>query len=390
MGGGKQKSTTSSSSEPWSAAQPYLKDIYTQAQDLYNSGAPEFWGGTANAPLTQQMQDALGGIWNRAAAGTPGLDQAQSMVGGIAGGGAVGTNPAYDFLMGTLYGGNQNPAQGYASDMAANYQGNPAIQYLQNEASGANVGANPMLNAMFNKAAAPLTEAFNKTTLPGIGSNYALAGRYGSRALTSALGAAQQNVNDQLTNLATNLYGGAYTTDRANQLQAMQGLSQANAQDVSNRLGIGNFMSGIYDQNLQRQLYGAQTLGSLGQQDVSNMLQAAGMVPGLQQAGYGDLNQMMNVGQYLQGRSQSEQDLQRQRYDYGQNEPLNWLQQYAQLIYGNPGSSGAFGDRTQTTTQSGGSTFGNILGGVLGAGSFIAGLPSIGAGFSTLGSWFGR
>ena len=63
-GGGKQ--TSQQTSEPWSAAQPYLKDVYAQAQQLYQGGAPTFWQGTQKAALTPEMQDAMGGIWNRA------------------------------------------------------------------------------------------------------------------------------------------------------------------------------------------------------------------------------------------------------------------------------------------------------------------------------------
>jgi hypothetical protein len=361
MGGGKQ--TQTSTSEPWSAAQPYLKDVYGQAQNLYNAGAPEFWGGTANAPLTPEMQQAMGSIWNRAQAGTPGLDAAQVGVGGIAGGGAIGGNPAYNFLMGNVYGPNQNPAMDYATGMASGIQTNPALQYLNAEASGANMGQNPWLEAQYNRAAQPMVQQFREATVPALTSDYAMSGRYGSRAMSSAIGQAQQGVGKQLNDLATGIYGGAYEADRARQAAAAQGLTGAYAQDIQNRLGVGNFLSGVYDQGLQRQLYGAQQLGQLGQQDISNMMQAAGMIPGLQQAGYGDLDRAMQIAQTGQERTQAEQDLERQRYEYGQQAPYNWLQDYAQLIYGNPGSQSGFGTQTQKVSG-GGNMFGQILGGL--------------------------
>lgn len=368
-GGGKQTSTQSS--EPWSAAQPYLKDVYAQAQNLYNSGAPEFWQGTANAPMTPEMQAALGNIWNRSTAGSPLLDTAQATTGAAAGGALVGTNPAYGYLEGIM--GAVNPATGMAGDLASSTMAgtNPALQYLTQEASGANVGKNPWISSAFDDAAQKVRDNFTKTTVPALQSDYSMAGRYGSNALATALGQAKGSADDQVRQLATSMYGGAYNTDRQLQAQAQQGLTNAYAQDIASKIGAGNFLSGIYDADLQRKLYGAQQIGQLGQQDISNMLGAAQAAPGMAQADYADLDRQMQVGQYQQDQAQAEQDLQRQRYEYGQQEPYNWLQDYAQLIYGNPGSQSGFG--TQTSTQrTSGNTFGQIMGGLMGIGSLAS------------------
>lgn len=372
MGGG--KTTQTQTNEPWSAAQPYLKQTYSEAQKLYEGGAPTFWGGTANAALTPEMQQAMSGIWNRAMSGTPGLAGAQDATGAVASGGMAGSNPAYNFLMGNVYGGNANPAMPYAEGIMSGVQTNPALQYLNAEASGANIGKNPWLDATYKAAMDPVMKTYKESTVPALQSDYALSGRYGSNAFRTALGNEQDKVNAQASDLATKIYGGAYGTDRALQAQAAQGLTGAYASDIQNRINAGQFLSGVYDQNLQRQLYGAQQLGQLGQQDISNMLQAAGMVPGLGQADYQDLNAAMQVGQMGQDRAQQEQELERQRYEYQQQAPYDWLQNYAQLIYGNPGSQSGFGTSTTTQKTSGG-TFGQILSGLTAA-------ASIGAKFS--------
>jgi hypothetical protein len=384
-GGGKQKST--STSEPWGPWQPYLKDVMGQAQEQYQGATPQFWQGTANAGLTPEMQQAIGGIWDRAQAGNPLIPTAQGTVGAVAGGNLVGSNPAYGFLGNMLYGGGQNPALGMAGNLAAQTMGgqNPALQYLTQEASGANVGRNPWLDATFAQAADPIQKRFKETTVPGLQSDYAMAGRYGSNALSQAVGNARGDVMGQMGDLATKIYGGAYGQDRASQLQAMQGLSGAYGQDIQSKIGAGNFLSGIYDTDQQRKLYAAQQMGQLGQQDVSNMLQAAGMAPGMAQADYGDLDRQLQIGQYMQGRGQSEQDLARQRFDYEQNAQRNALTEYAKLIYGMPAASS--GTTTQTQTGGGSGIFGSILGGLGSAGSLIAGAPQIGAGFNFL---FGR
>jgi len=379
LGGGKTKSTTTS--EPWSAWQPYLKEVMSEAQTNYQGGAPTFWQGTANAGLTPEMQAALGGIWNRSQAGNPALAGAQASTGAVASGGMAGANPAYDFLLGQLYGPNGNPAMGYASDLAAGTGTNPALQYFNAEASGANVGKNPWLDATYKAAVDPLMKTYKESTVPALQSDYAMSGRYGSNAFRTALGNEQDKLGAAAGDLATKIYGGAYDADRNRQMQAMSGLSGAYGQDISSRIAAGQFLQGTYDTDLQRKLYAAQQTGQLGQQDISNMLQAAGMVPGLGQADYADLEQALKVGQYGQARSQAEQDLERQRFDYEQNADNQWLQNYAQMIYGAP--LGNFG--TQTTTQkTGGGGLGSILGGVMGIGSMIAGAPQIGAGWNFL------
>jgi hypothetical protein len=74
----------------------------------------------------------------------------------------------------------------------------------------------------------------------------------------------------------------------------------------------------------------------------------------------------MQVGQMGQDRAQQEQDLQRQRYEYGQQAPYDWLQNYTQLIYGNPGSQSGFGTTTSTSR-----TPGNLFGQLLSAGTAL-------------------
>jgi hypothetical protein len=367
---GGKKTKTTQTNEPWSVAQPYLKDVYGQAQGLYQGGAPQFWGGTAMAGLTPEMQTALSSIWSRAQAGNPQLAGAQSAVGDIASGGAMGTNPAFDFLSGLVNSPNANPAMGYASDLASNMGDNPALQYLTAEASGQNLGNNPYLDAIYQQGANQLTDTFRKTQVPALQSDYALTGRYGSNAMKTALEDQQQKVTDAASGLATQIYGGAYEADRARQATAAQALSGAYGQDVTAKLGAGQFLSGVYDTDLQRKLYGAQTLGNLGQSDVSNLLSAAGMVPGLGAADYQDLDRMLATGQYGQDRSQAEQDLARQRFDYGQQSPYDWLAKYAQLVYGSPGSSG-YGTQTGTQKSSGGGFWDILQAGAAGAGTAI-------------------
>jgi hypothetical protein len=212
-------------------------------------------------------------------------------------------------------------------------------------------------------------QKYRETDIPALQSDYAMSGRTGSRAHAQALANAKGTVDEQASDLATKIYGGAYGQDRALQAQAAQGLSGAYTSDINARLGAGQFLQGVYDADLQRQLYGAQQLGQIGQQDLSTILSAAQAAPGMAQADYADLDRLLGVGQYTTQRGQSELDLERQRYEYGQQAPYNWLTQYANLIYGNPGSTG-YGTSTQTT-KGGGGLFGNLLGSAASLGSLF-------------------
>lgn len=383
MGGGQQR--TESRNDPWEPAQPYYKDIMSQAQNWFNGEPARFYDGPANAPLTPFMQDVIAQMGGRGMQGSAVGNAAQNTAAAIAGGNLVGSNPAFNFLQGTVNAspGQLNPALGYAQQLAGNVGNNPALQYLNAEASGANMG-NPWLDAQYGKAAQNLVGQFRETEVPAIRSDYALSGRYGSNAAARALGNAQAKVGDQLTNLATGIYGGAYDADRNRQAQAAQALTGAYQQDVQAKLGAGGFLSGIYDQGLQRQLYGSQLLGQLGQNDVGNMLQAAQLAPSLAGMDWQDLGQAFNAANYGQQRAQGEQDLARQRWDYEQNQPFNRLQQYAALINGVPLQG--YGTTTTTTQQPGGG-LGSMLGAGLSLGSMFMGIPT-GAG-SMFGTLFG-
>lgn len=87
MGGKKQ--TVTQQSSPWRPAQPYLKEAFGQAQDLYNQGA--FSAAPYEGPRTITPSAATAGaqqgILNQAAGGAPGIDAARSYLTSAMGGG---------------------------------------------------------------------------------------------------------------------------------------------------------------------------------------------------------------------------------------------------------------------------------------------------------------
>jgi hypothetical protein len=167
--------------------------------------------------------------------------------------------------IGNLLGGNGMPSNvsGLAQGLVGGGYTNPAMAGVSQIASGAENGKNPYLDAAYQQAAGQ----FTKAAVPAMTSQFANAGRTGSNAYANALGS---QLNQGLGQLATNIYGGGYATDRANQMNALGMQGQLGQQDVGNMLSG----AGLYNQGQQQQLQGialggqAYGLGSLPAQEL--------------------------------------------------------------------------------------------------------------------------
>ena len=159
-GGGSQpagNTTTVQKADPWSGQQPYLKQTFAGAQNLYENYTPGYYPNSTNAPMNEWQGNALQGMYNR----------------GI-GGSAVDAG-----------------AQGLATDtMSGDYlsAGNPYFGQMQ--------------QSMANKI------------IPQVMSQFAESGRYGSGAAANALASA---LADKTGQLAYQNYG----DERARQMQTM-------------------------------------------------------------------------------------------------------------------------------------------------------------------------
>lgn len=154
--------TTTTSSEPPAYIRPYLQHGADEAARLYNTRS-----GTGFVPFSSQTEQALGMAEARALGGSPVTQAAQNYATQGLSGGFMGSNP---FLQG---------------------------------------GANPYLDATFNRAAGGVTNQLQ--------SNFARAGRNVGGA--DAAGLAGEQYND----LAAQIYGGAYESDANRRLAAYQG-----------------------------------------------------------------------------------------------------------------------------------------------------------------------
>jgi len=92
MGSSTTNATSTSSSSPWTAQQPYLKDQFKAAQDIYKNSNPQYYPGSTVAPMSAGQNSAISGTNDFAGQGF-GLKNAMSQNDQIASGnfGTVGS-----------------------------------------------------------------------------------------------------------------------------------------------------------------------------------------------------------------------------------------------------------------------------------------------------------
>lgn len=160
MSGG-SRSSQKSESQPWAGQQPYLSDLYRRAEQAYQQGPLEFYPGSTVAERSPYSADALQRLGTR------------------------GVSPSV------------SGAQDYTADVL---QG----EYL---------GANPYLDAMYERASGRLGEEYNRIVRPQIGTATGRAGR-GGGVVNAYERMAQDQLTDELADLATQIYGGDYARER--------------------------------------------------------------------------------------------------------------------------------------------------------------------------------
>jgi len=159
--GGGGTSTTTQKADPWSGIQPYLKDVYGEAQDLYQGFTPSMYPGQTYAPqneLQEMSQQALLGS----------IPQTQDM-----------TNSAYQSAMFGL---------------------GPAL-YAE---------SNPYLQSYMEAAVRPVTSQLLNQALPSIRSGATQAGQYGSSRQGIAEGLAIQGATRTAADIASQMASQGY------------------------------------------------------------------------------------------------------------------------------------------------------------------------------------
>ncbi len=175
--GSKSTPTSSTSTQhtqtdmgPWSAQQPYLTQMFSEGQKLYNKGPDKYYPTSTVAgfnPAQTQGLNSIIGMQGQVAPLTSGVQQT-----------------ATDTING---------------------------KYLD-------PSTNPYLAATYSAAADPVTRSYQTATAPGTSAAFAGAGRYGSGARNQQMDQNNRALGTTLGNLGTSIYGGNYQQERQNQL----------------------------------------------------------------------------------------------------------------------------------------------------------------------------
>ena len=196
--------TTTRSTAPWIDEQPYIKEVMSDAQQLYKSDAPSYFPQSTVIGFSPQTQGALQAMESRALSGSPlqraGMDQALSTVQG-------------DYL-----------------------------------------NANPFLTGAYNAASAPVIEQWRNQIAPGIDSSFSRAGRLGSGAYAQARNTAESTLGRSLTDMSSKMAYANYAAERQNQLNTMRtapGMAQSDYMDMDKLMSVGSAREGLEQAQLQ-------------------------------------------------------------------------------------------------------------------------------------------
>lgn len=313
--GSKSDKTQTQEASPWGGQQPFLQDIFRQAQGQFQAGPQQYYPGQTVAPFSPQTQMAMDMTTQRAMGGDPsqqafgnyltgalnqqnlnpyqiaqgfqgaagGMPMAQQMLAGAGqpGGGqgagveAIGLPEASQFAGGAVgpYAQQLQGMTGYGTlGEAGQFFDQPgalpaALQesagQLGATAGGQYLGSNPYLDQMYTTGANRIQEQFAEDILPQIQGQFGAAGRTGSGAQALMQGRAAGDVAGELAGLYGDIYAPAYEAERGRQEQATQALGN---------LGLGSGQLDLSQRGTAADLYTGER--GLGQQAA----QAAGQL----------------------------------------------------------------------------------------------------------------
>lgn len=278
----------------------------------------------------------------------------------------------------------QNAQQAQQSLQGANQYLNQTIggQYLGYSPQQVQAGTNPYygqnnpyLQQQINAAQQDIVRSFNNSVANNTDAAFARAGAFGGSAW-------QQAQAENANQLAQNL--GRVANDM--RMQDYQLQAQLGESDLARQLQAGQFNAALGDQAYQAER--------------ARMLQAAGMLPGMAQAGYSNAQALLGIGDAQQAREQGKLDLAYQDWLAEQNYPyqqLDVMGNAIRTIMGGGGTTTQIGpnpyQRNSTAAALGGALSGGAMGGMIaGASNGAIGGPlgiGIGAGLGLLGGLFG-
>ena len=204
--------------------QPYLSYGLQQAQQQYQAGGPQYYGGQTYVSPSQTTQAGIQALEQRASQGNPLLASAQGQ--------------------------------------------------LQKTIKGGYLSGNPFFQGAFQPAAQAAQSKFEQT-LGDVGSAASKAGRYGGGAMNTLQERASGQFAKSLSDTAGSLAYQNYADERGRQqaaTMAAPAMSQADYQDIQNMLKAGQMREGYTGAQQQADINRFNFLQNQPQQNLSNYL----------------------------------------------------------------------------------------------------------------------
>lgn len=327
---------------------------------------------------TPEETAAIQGIAQRAREGSPVLDQAQNTLQATLRGDYL-NSPIQDYLT-TEFGNyetpdtqylrntaegqylNANPANAWLTEQMNNYVV-PDTQGLRDTASGMYLSpdSNPWLQATYDRAARGVTDQYLNTTQPRTDAMFNRAGAFGPGNSAYAEIVARNNygLGENLGNLATDIYGGNYNTERNRQFAAQGQLPQLGLAGQAARMGAASQLGQNWNAERGRMEAAGAALPQLGNQAAGIRLGAAGQYGQNYNAERARQQQGISFAPVLASSDYEDWDRLYQTGAMTRAAPMNALNWAGGILRGTPGS---------TTTQTQpyySNNWAGILGGAL-------------------------
>lgn len=307
---------------PFSPAQPFIANNLNAAQNLFNSDiGTNYFPGNTSVPLSFDTSLALDAMRERALSGSP-LNFAanEQLLNTIEG---DFNNPANSFNENALSGQFNNGSENLFTPFL-NEQSSPASSFFNDIASS----SNPYLDRTFDLASRKISDQVN--------ANFSKAGRFGSVAH-------QGKLTEDLSDFATDLFGGAFADNQNRRLNAARSIQDGFDNDNARRLNAARSINSIRDNNFNRRASAAQNLSNDFSTEKAQQMQAVLGAGNMAANDFNDIDRLAQVGQVNEAQSLRDLQAQIDKFNFFEQMPFNRLAQNAQLSFG----FGGLGSTTQ-------------------------------------------
>lgn len=195
MGSSTKQATSTSSSAPWDAQQPYIKEGMTEAKKLYDQAGPAYFSGSTVAGFSPEQQQAQALGTARATGGNEGMKIGQQYNNDVLQGKYLNSNPYSDTVF-------QNMQQKVMPSIASQFSGSGRYgsdQHADTASRAMTEAYSPYAAQQYNNGLAQMDAAANRAP------TYA-ANDYADISALNDIGTAKQGLAQNETQDALNRF----------------------------------------------------------------------------------------------------------------------------------------------------------------------------------------